>query len=159
VRPRVLPRVAEKEPVLGVVDITYSLDQANEHLTTHVVRMALVSLGFVLLVSVSVGWLLRRLIYRPLRDLARGSERIASGDFDQAIPVRRRGRIRPARAVHQHHDGGAEEIAPGTGGLGRHAGREGQGTYRGTAAGRGRGSPAARSWRPSASSPPASRTN
>ncbi|GAB3758965.1 ATP-binding protein [Ramlibacter monticola] len=78
----------EKEPVLGVVDITYSLDQANEHLTTHVVRMMLVSLGFVLLVSVSVGWLLRRLIYRPLRDLARGSERIASGDFDQAIPVR-----------------------------------------------------------------------
>ena len=76
------------QPVLGVVDITYSLDEINAQRSSHMVRMIVVSLGFVVLLSVSVGWLLRRLIYRPLRDLARGSERIASGDFEQAIPVR-----------------------------------------------------------------------
>jgi two-component system NtrC family sensor kinase len=64
------------------------MDAVNQHLAAHVVRMTVISLGFVLLVSVSVGWLLRRLIYQPLGDLARGSERIAAGNFDQVIPVR-----------------------------------------------------------------------
>jgi two-component system NtrC family sensor kinase len=77
-----------KQPVLGVVDITYSLDHVNENLAKHMMRMGIASAAFVLLVSVSVGWLLRRLIYVPLGDLARGSERIASGNFDQPIPVR-----------------------------------------------------------------------
>jgi two-component system NtrC family sensor kinase len=78
----------DAQPVLGVVDITYSLDQVNQHLSDHMVKMITVSAAFVLLVSVSVGWLLRRLIYRPLGDLARGAGRIAQGDFDQPIPVR-----------------------------------------------------------------------
>jgi len=76
------------QPVLGVVDITYSLEEMNRTMTAHVVKMVAVSIGFILLVSVSVGWLLRRLIYRPLGDLARGAERLASGNFDQPIPER-----------------------------------------------------------------------
>jgi two-component system, NtrC family, sensor kinase len=76
------------QSVLGVVDITYSLAEMNQTTTTHVVKMAIVSGGFVLLVSISVGWLLRRLIYRPLGDLAHASQRMAAGDFDQPIPVR-----------------------------------------------------------------------
>ncbi len=76
------------QAVLGVVDITYSLGEINQTMTAHLVKMTLVSIGFVLLMSISVGWLLRRLIYLPLGDLARGSERIAAGDFDQEIPVR-----------------------------------------------------------------------
>ena len=76
------------QSVLGVVDITYSLDEMNRTMTAHLVNMIAVSVGFVLLVSVSVGWLLRRLIYRPLSDLARGAQRLASGNFDNPIPVR-----------------------------------------------------------------------
>jgi two-component system, NtrC family, sensor kinase len=53
-----------------------------------VLKMVVFSAGFVLLVSISVGWLLRRLIYLPLGDLARGAERIAAGNFDNPIPVR-----------------------------------------------------------------------
>jgi two-component system, NtrC family, sensor kinase len=76
------------QAVLGVVDITYSLDEVNRAMAAHVVNMIVVSIGFLLLVAVTVGWLLRRLIYVPLGDLAHGAERIAAGNFDHPIPVR-----------------------------------------------------------------------
>lgn len=76
------------QSVLGVVDITYSLDEINRTMKAHVVKMIAVSIGFILLIALSVGWLLQRLIYVPLRDLDRGAKRLASGDFDQPIPVR-----------------------------------------------------------------------
>lgn len=76
------------QTVLGVVDITYSLAEMNRTLADHVVKMIVVSGGFVILVSVTAGWLLKRMIYVPLADLARGAERLAAGDFNQPIPVR-----------------------------------------------------------------------
>jgi two-component system, NtrC family, sensor kinase len=76
------------QSVLGVVDITYSLDDVNKSLRAHVVNMIAVSVGFILLVSLSVGWLLHRMIYVPLTDLERGARRLATGNFDKPIPVR-----------------------------------------------------------------------
>jgi len=76
------------QSVLGVVDITYSLDEVNQHLRAETLVMVVASLGFIVLVSVSVGWLLHRLIYRPLHDLDKGAQRLAAGDFDNEIPVR-----------------------------------------------------------------------
>ncbi|CAG1018950.1 two-component system, NtrC family, sensor kinase [Burkholderiaceae bacterium] len=78
----------DEQSVLGVVDITYSLDEVNRTMKAHVVNMVAVSIGFILLVSISGGWLLRRLVYVPLRDLEKGAKRLASGNFDHAIPVR-----------------------------------------------------------------------
>ena len=78
----------KEQSVLGVVDITYSLEVINRTMRAHVVKMIITSIGFILLVSISVGWLLHRLIYVPLRDLETGSKKLASGDFDHAIPVR-----------------------------------------------------------------------
>jgi two-component system NtrC family sensor kinase len=77
-----------EQSVLGVVDITYSLDEVNRTMKAHVINMIAVSIGFICLVSISGGWLLRRLVYVPLRDLEIGAKRLASGDFDHAIPVR-----------------------------------------------------------------------
>jgi two-component system, NtrC family, sensor kinase len=76
------------QSVLGVVDITYSLEEINHAMTANVISMIAVSVGFILLVSISVGWLLHRLIYVPLRDLDNGARRLASGNFDHPIPVR-----------------------------------------------------------------------
>jgi two-component system, NtrC family, sensor kinase len=76
------------QSVLGVVDITYSLDDVNKALRAHVVNMIAVSVGFILLVSLSVGWLLHRMIYLPLGDLEKGAKRLAAGHFDSPIPVR-----------------------------------------------------------------------
>lgn len=78
----------KSQSVLGVVDITYSLDTINRSMRTHGARMVAISIGFILLVSMSVGWLLHRLIYVPLRDLELGAKKLAYGDFDHAIPIR-----------------------------------------------------------------------
>ena len=78
----------ESQSVLGVVDITYSLGEINRTMKAHVVNMVVVSIGFILLISISAGWLLHRMIYLPLGDLAKGAQRISSGNFDHAIPVR-----------------------------------------------------------------------
>ncbi len=76
------------QSVLGVVDITYSLDDTNRAMRTHVAKMIAVSAAFIVLVSLSVGWLVHRLIYIPLRDLEVGARKLASGNFDDPIPVR-----------------------------------------------------------------------
>ena len=76
------------QSVLGVVDITYSLDRVNKTMRAHVVNMVVVSIGFILLVSVSVWWLLHRLVYLRLGDLEKGAKQLASGNFDSPIPVR-----------------------------------------------------------------------
>jgi two-component system, NtrC family, sensor kinase len=76
------------QPVLGVVDITYSLVEINQTMRAHVVSMITVSIGFILLVSLSAAWLLHRMIYLPLGDLERAAKRLSSGNFDDFIPVR-----------------------------------------------------------------------
>ncbi|HJV88410.1 MAG TPA: ATP-binding protein [Noviherbaspirillum sp.] len=78
----------KSQSVLGVVDITYSLDEVDRTMRAHMVNMVVISIGFIFLVSLSVGWLLHRLIYVPLRDLENGARRLATGDFDHSIPVR-----------------------------------------------------------------------
>jgi two-component system NtrC family sensor kinase len=76
------------QSVLGVVDITYSLGEINRTMKAHVVNMVVVSVGFILLISLSAGWLLHRMIYLPLADLEKGAKRLSSGNFDKPIPVR-----------------------------------------------------------------------
>src|SRR5512133_1091223 len=76
------------QTVLGIVDIAYSLDEIDQAMQLHSIHLIGMSLGFLLIFSVSIGYLLKRLIYVPLRDLDAGVKKIASGSFDQDIPVR-----------------------------------------------------------------------
>lgn len=76
------------QSVLGIVDIAYSLDEADRALKSHTIYIIVTSLAFVLLVSASVGALLHRLIYLPLKDLEAGAKKISSGDLEHNIPVR-----------------------------------------------------------------------
>jgi two-component system NtrC family sensor kinase len=76
------------QKVLGIVDIAYSLDEMDRSLKTHGMFLAGISLILVLLVSLSVGLLLQRLIYVPLKDLEAGADRLAKGVLDHPIPVR-----------------------------------------------------------------------
>lgn len=77
-----------KQTVLGVVDVAYSLDEIDESMKVHAVHIISTSVGLILFFSLSVGFLLKRLIYRPLKDLESGAEKIASGSLDHSIPVR-----------------------------------------------------------------------
>ena len=76
------------QSVLGIVDITYSLDEIDQSLKMHALYIMGISLGVILLVSVSVGILLQRLIYRPLKDLDIGAKKISVGQLEHQIPVR-----------------------------------------------------------------------
>ena len=74
--------------VLGVLDIIYSLDDFDRKLMASSFGIFGVSLAFVVIASLSVGFFVHRLIYVPLRDLESGAHRLAAGNLDQPIPVR-----------------------------------------------------------------------
>lgn len=75
-------------PVLGVVDIVYSIEGVEQRVDQAVLRTALTALGFVLLAAVGVFVVVQRLVYRPLRDLDAGSKRLAGGNLEDPLPVR-----------------------------------------------------------------------
>jgi len=79
---------AATTPVLGVLEIRYSLLGMDQRLRRNGYTVIGFSLGFVLLASLSVGLFVHPLVYLPLRDLESGARRIASGDLEQPIPVR-----------------------------------------------------------------------
>jgi len=76
------------QSVLGIVDLAYSLDEMDQSMRTHALHVISISVGFILLFSISIGLLLQRLIYLPLKDLKSGAEKVASGNLDPDIPVR-----------------------------------------------------------------------
>jgi len=74
--------------VLGVLDVVYSLDDIDRKMRTNAITLASLSLGFILIAALSVGFFVHRLVYLPLRDLEEGAKRLSSGNLDQTIPVR-----------------------------------------------------------------------
>jgi two-component system NtrC family sensor kinase len=75
-------------PILGILGIVYSLDEIERTTRSRAVWIAGFSLAFVIVASIAVGLFVHRLVYRPLRDLEEGAERLAAGNLDQPIPVR-----------------------------------------------------------------------
>ena len=79
---------SQETPVLGVLDIDYSLDEIDRELRASTLGIAGFSLGFIVIASLSVGFFVHRLVYLPLRDLESGAQRLSAGNLDQPIPVR-----------------------------------------------------------------------
>jgi two-component system NtrC family sensor kinase len=76
------------QSVLGVVDVAYSLDEMDQSMRSHAIHVISISIGFIVLFALTIGLLLQRLIYVPLKDLEAGAKDVAGGKLDQAIPVR-----------------------------------------------------------------------
>jgi two-component system NtrC family sensor kinase len=74
--------------VLGVLDIVYSLDDIDRKMRTSAITMEALSLGFIVIAALSVGFFVHRLVYVPLRDLETGARRLSTGNLEQTIPVR-----------------------------------------------------------------------
>src|SRR5450759_79800 len=74
--------------VLGVLDIVYSLDDIDRKMRTSAITMAALSLGFIVIAALCVGFFVHRLVYVPLRDLETGARRLSTGNLEQTIPVR-----------------------------------------------------------------------
>ncbi len=79
---------SKETSVLGILDIIYSLDAFNRKLQASALGIAGVSLAFIVIASLSVGFFVHRLVYLPLRDLESGARRLSAGNLDQSIPVR-----------------------------------------------------------------------
>ena len=78
----------EEQPVLGVLDIIYPLEQIESTLRSNTYSVFGLSFGFIILAGLLVSYLVHRLVYLPLNDLDKGAERLAAGDLDNTIPVR-----------------------------------------------------------------------
>jgi two-component system NtrC family sensor kinase len=52
------------------------------------ITIASISLGFIIVASLSVSFFVHRMVYVPLRDLETGAKRLSSGNLEQLIPVR-----------------------------------------------------------------------
>jgi two-component system NtrC family sensor kinase len=76
------------QSVLGVLDIAYPLDEIDASLRRSGITIVVLSLAFVVLASVLLSLAVHRFVYLPLRDLEGGARRLASGNLDEAIPVR-----------------------------------------------------------------------
>jgi two-component system NtrC family sensor kinase len=76
------------QPVLGVLDIVYPLADIDRRLWTSGSMIVVLSIGFVVVASTLLGAFVHRFVYRPLGDLESGAKRLASGNLEEAIPVR-----------------------------------------------------------------------
>ena len=69
------------QTILGVVDVAYSLEEVDASKHLHLNYLIGLSVTFILLVALSVGYLLKKLIYVPLKDLESAAKRISSGNL------------------------------------------------------------------------------
>jgi two-component system NtrC family sensor kinase len=76
------------QSVLGVLDIVYSLNEIDHNIRMESITIASISLGFIIVASLSVSFFVHRMVYVPLRDLETGAKRLSSGNLEQLIPVR-----------------------------------------------------------------------
>jgi len=77
------------QPVLGVLDIIYPLSTIDKTMRSDTMTVIGFSLGFIVLAGLLVSYLINRMIYLPLRDLEDGAARLAAGDLEHPIPIRR----------------------------------------------------------------------
>lgn len=78
----------QEQPVLGVLDIVYPLEEIEQTLRTNTFTVFGLAFGFIILAGLLVSYLVNHLIYLPLRDLEDGATRLAAGNLEKKIPVR-----------------------------------------------------------------------
>jgi two-component system NtrC family sensor kinase len=75
--------------VLGVVDIAMSLEDEDRAVAALGRTTTLWSAIGILVLATTVGWFVRRSVIRPVGEILAGTERVAQGDFDHAVRMRR----------------------------------------------------------------------
>jgi two-component system NtrC family sensor kinase len=73
--------------VLGVLDIDLSLAEVDAEVAAMARKMALFAGAMILLILGILGLFLQRRVIRPVRNLVKGTERVAQGDLGYVIPV------------------------------------------------------------------------
>jgi two-component system NtrC family sensor kinase len=79
---------APSKRVLGVLDITLSLDRVDAEIAAFTRRTVILAGATVLLLAVLLMFLVRRQVLRPVRDLVKGTRGVTRGEFGYRIPIR-----------------------------------------------------------------------
>ena len=77
-----------EQKVLGVLDISLSLDATDKRINEIKRKNILFTAITILTVSAIIVLFIQRAVYRPVKELAEGTTRVAAGDFDHTIPSR-----------------------------------------------------------------------
>ncbi len=77
-----------EQKVLGVLDISLSLDATDKRINEIKRKNILFTAITIMTVSAIIVLFIQRAVYRPVKELAEGTTRVASGDFDHTIPSR-----------------------------------------------------------------------
>ena len=112
----------QEQPVLGVLDIIYPLDEIESTLRSNTYTVFGLSFGFIILAGLLVSYLVHRMIYLPLSDLDDGAERLAAGDLENTIPVRSKDEFGQLARSFNSMTRALEKITCGPGGLGANPG-------------------------------------
>jgi two-component system NtrC family sensor kinase len=76
-----------EQTVLGVLDVTVSLDDVDRQLAASRSRIVALAAGAVGVAGLLLWWLSRRLISAPVAALTAGARRVAAGDLTTTIPA------------------------------------------------------------------------
>ncbi|NIO16562.1 MAG: HAMP domain-containing protein [Deltaproteobacteria bacterium] len=77
----------ESQKVLGVIDITMSLEEIDKEIAITRNRVILSSALSIIVISTIIAIIFMRLIGRPVREIIKGPRRVAGGDLDYMIPI------------------------------------------------------------------------
>ncbi len=79
-----------EQKVLGVLDVSLSLATADKRIKEIKRKTLLFAAVTILAISTIIGLFIRRAVYRPVKELVKGTRRVAQGDFEHTIPFRSR---------------------------------------------------------------------
>jgi len=82
-----------EQKVLGVLDIGMSLADVDGEIKGAQNKMIFFAVIAFLVISVTIGISINRYITRPVRELVKGTKKIAEGDLDYSIPIKTEGEI------------------------------------------------------------------
>jgi len=76
-----------QQRILGVLDVNLSLAEAEAELARSRRILVTLSLAAIVAMSISLAWLTRKLVSRPVKQLVEGTQRLAAGDLGTTIPA------------------------------------------------------------------------
>lgn len=76
-----------EQKVLGVLDIDISLQSVDASIQSAETRFLLIGLATVAALALLINFLLNRFLTQPLKELIRGTRRVAQGDLESRIPI------------------------------------------------------------------------
>ena len=78
----------DNQRILGVLDVELSLEAMTLKVASYRNRVVFIGLGLVLAVIISITYLTRRLVSRPLKELLEHTERVAGGSLDSRVEIK-----------------------------------------------------------------------